>query len=51
MHDLGEDEWRSMLCVETANAAADAVRLAPGQRHVMRARISVDPEPAPAPQA
>jgi glucose-6-phosphate 1-epimerase len=42
MADLGEDEWRSMLCVETANAADNAVRLAPGQCHLMRARISVE---------
>jgi len=42
MADLGEDEWRWMLCVETANAADNAVRLAPGQRHFMRARISIE---------
>lgn len=42
LSDLGEDEWRSMLCVETANAADNAVHLAPGQRHVMRTRISVE---------
>jgi glucose-6-phosphate 1-epimerase len=42
MADLGEDEWRSMLCVETANAADNAVRLAPGQRHLVRARLSME---------
>ena len=41
MADLGEDEWRSMVCVETANAADNAVRLGAGQRHLMRACISV----------
>lgn len=30
MGDLGSDGWLRMLCVETANAADDAVQLAPG---------------------
>jgi len=30
MTDLGAGEWRSMLCVEAANAADNAVTLAPG---------------------
>jgi glucose-6-phosphate 1-epimerase len=37
MADLGPEAWRSMLCVETANAADNAVRLAPGERHEMSA--------------
>src|SRR5262245_9840635 len=41
MSDLGADEWRSMICIETANAADDAVTLAPGARHEMRASIRV----------
>jgi glucose-6-phosphate 1-epimerase len=41
MADLGPDEWRAMLCVETANAAEDAVELAPGQQHEMGARLDV----------
>jgi D-hexose-6-phosphate mutarotase len=45
MSDLGPEAWRSMLCVETANAADDAVRLEPGQRHEMTARIAVVGEP------
>jgi glucose-6-phosphate 1-epimerase len=40
MADLGPDAWRSMLCVETANAADNAVRLAPGERHEMSARVT-----------
>jgi D-hexose-6-phosphate mutarotase len=42
--DLEPDDWRRMVCVETANAADDAVTLGPGQRHVMTATIRVDPE-------
>jgi glucose-6-phosphate 1-epimerase len=37
--DFGDDEWRQMLCVETANAADHPVRLAPGDRHLLRAVI------------
>lgn len=42
--DLEPDDWRRMVCVETANAADDAVTLEPGQRHVMTATIRVDVE-------
>jgi glucose-6-phosphate 1-epimerase len=41
MSDLGPEAWRSMLCVETANAADNRVRLEPGQCHEMSARIAV----------
>ena len=41
MADFGDDEWPGMLCVETANAAENAVKLAPGQRHVMGATVAV----------
>jgi glucose-6-phosphate 1-epimerase len=41
--DFGDDEWRRMLCVETANAADHAVRLAPGDRHLLRAVIRSEP--------
>jgi glucose-6-phosphate 1-epimerase len=39
MADLGHDAWRSMLCLEAANAADNAVHLAGGQRHTMRVVI------------
>jgi len=42
MADLGEDEWHRMLCVETVNAAANTVTLAPGETHTMQAHISVE---------
>jgi len=42
--DLEPDDWRRMVCVETANAADDALTLGPGQRHVMTATIRVEPE-------
>ena len=39
--DLGDGEWREMVCVETANAGSAAIRLAPGGAHRMSAEISV----------
>src|SRR5262245_26300527 len=41
MADLGPDAWPSMLCVETANAADNALQLARGDRHRMGVAISV----------
>lgn len=41
MPDFGDDEWARMACIETANAGVDAVTLAPGAKHAMRAIISV----------
>ena len=42
MPDFGDDEWPSMVCIETGNARAHAVTLAPGQTHTMRAVIRVE---------
>jgi D-hexose-6-phosphate mutarotase len=39
--DFGADEWREMVCVETANVRDAAVRLEPGGRHVMTAAITI----------
>lgn len=42
MADFGDDEWPGMLCVETANAAENVVKLAPRARHAMRATVAVE---------
>lgn len=42
--DLDPTEWHEFLAVETVNAAANAVTLAPGAQHVMEARVSVADE-------
>jgi glucose-6-phosphate 1-epimerase len=42
MPDMGPDEWHEMLCVETVNAATNAITLAPGKTHTMQAHISVE---------
>ena len=41
MPDYGDDEWPEMVCVETCNVNAHAVRLAPGATHTMTATIQV----------
>ncbi len=41
MPDFGDDEWPRMACIETANAGANAITLAPGAKHSMRAVITV----------
>jgi len=43
MADLGAEHWPRMLCVETANAAAGAVRLGPGDRHSMEMSVRIAP--------
>jgi D-hexose-6-phosphate mutarotase len=42
MADLGDEQWRSMHCVEAANAADNAVHLAGGKRHTMRVVIGAE---------
>jgi glucose-6-phosphate 1-epimerase len=39
--DLGDDEWRQMICIESSNVSDFAVDLAPGQQHTMKANIRV----------
>ena len=42
MQDFGNDEYKDMVCVETANADNDIVSLAPGNTHVLETIIRVD---------
>lgn len=42
MDDLGPDGWRDMVCVETANALANAVTLDAGASHTMSATYSAE---------
>jgi glucose-6-phosphate 1-epimerase len=44
MSDLGNDEWQQMLCVEAGNILNAAVTLAPGEEHMLRATLFVNPE-------
>ena len=43
LKDLGSDEWPSMVCVETANAADNILTIEAGQSHRMSATVRVEP--------
>ena len=40
LSQFSDDEYKSMVCVETANAADDMVTLAPSQKHILSVEIS-----------
>ena len=39
--DMADDAWPGFVCVETANAATDAITLKPGESHAMTCVVSV----------
>ena len=39
MKDFGDDEYKRMVCVETANANTDVISLAPGNTHTLESII------------
>lgn len=41
LSDFGDDEYRGMVCVETANAGEDVVTVPPGGEHQLAAMIGV----------
>jgi len=41
MEDFGDDEYKTMVCVEAANAKDGAVGIIPGATHTLRTRISL----------
>jgi glucose-6-phosphate 1-epimerase len=43
--DLGDDEWRTMACVEAGNIRSFAVDLVPGKQHSMKTSIQVAEAP------
>ena len=40
--DLDPTEWHEYIAVETVNAAANAITLAPGATHAMRAHVTIE---------
>lgn len=42
MKDLGAGEYRSFVCVETANAGEDTITIAPGEKHVLRVHVRAE---------
>ncbi|NLZ62571.1 MAG: D-hexose-6-phosphate mutarotase [Lentisphaerae bacterium] len=43
MPDFGDDEYKTMVCVECCNIRADARCIPPGQQHTLKTRISAEP--------
>jgi glucose-6-phosphate 1-epimerase len=41
MADLGDDEYRNFVCVETANARTDVYQLAPNASHTLSTQITI----------
>jgi len=41
LSDFGDDEWRRMICIETANAVDSAVSLSPGESHTIEAHVGL----------
>ena len=44
MADLGDEDYKRMLCVETTNAGHDIVSVAPGKSYSMTAEYSLSPK-------
>jgi glucose-6-phosphate 1-epimerase len=42
MSDMAPNDWKEMICIETANAADNAVHLSPGASHKLTASIRVE---------
>jgi glucose-6-phosphate 1-epimerase len=42
MSDMAPDDWKEMICVETANVADNAVHLSPGATHTLTASIRLE---------
>ena len=41
MKDFGENEWREMMCIETAHTNENTVQITPGEQHIMSALIGI----------
>jgi len=41
IHDMSPEGWRTMTCIETANAGENAITLAPREAHTMESHITV----------
>ena len=42
MSDMTADGWKEMLCIESANAADNAIHLPPGESHKLSVSIRVE---------
>jgi glucose-6-phosphate 1-epimerase len=44
MKDLGDQDYKRFVCVETTNAGENLITVVPGSEHTLRAKISIEPE-------
>ena len=42
MSDFGDDEYKRMVCIETANAGTDEITLNPGDRHILSTTLRAE---------
>ncbi|MGB7291945.1 MAG: D-hexose-6-phosphate mutarotase [Thermodesulfobacteriota bacterium] len=42
MKDLGDQDYKRFVCVETTNAGEDLITVAPGSEHILRANIGIE---------
>jgi glucose-6-phosphate 1-epimerase len=40
--DLGADQWKQMVCIETCNIRSNAIALLPGESHTMQTEIAIE---------
>jgi glucose-6-phosphate 1-epimerase len=45
LSDLGDEEWKQMICIEASNILGSAISLDPGKEHTMRAEIGLAGRP------
>ena len=45
LSDFGDDDWKTMVCVEVCNISEAAIQLAPGGSHTMTAAFELHPDP------
>jgi glucose-6-phosphate 1-epimerase len=45
LSDFGDDDWKTMVCVEACNIGDAAIQLSPGASHTMAATLELDPDP------
>jgi len=45
LSDFGDDDWKTMVCVEACNVGDAAIQLSPGASHTMAATLELDPDP------
>jgi glucose-6-phosphate 1-epimerase len=45
LSDLGDEEWKQMICIEASNILGSAISLDPGTEHTMHVEIGLAGRP------